>query len=61
LLMPDANTSTALLSDANKANAIFGNPSVTPTEMIEWIADWIQRGGVTLNKPTHFQTRDGKF
>jgi nucleoside-diphosphate-sugar epimerase len=61
LLMPDANTSTALLSDATKANAIFGNPSVTPTEMIEWIADWIQRGGVTLNKPTHFQTRDGRF
>jgi nucleoside-diphosphate-sugar epimerase len=61
LLMPDANHSTALLSDANKANAIFGNPSVTPTEMIEWIADWIQRGGVTLNRPTHFQTRDGKF
>jgi nucleoside-diphosphate-sugar epimerase len=61
LLMPDANNSTALLSDANKANAIFGNPSVTPTEMIEWIADWIQRGGVTLNRPTHFQTRDGKF
>jgi nucleoside-diphosphate-sugar epimerase len=61
LLMPDANNSTALLSDATKANAIFGNPSVTPTEMIGWIADWIQRGGVTLNKPTHFQTRDGKF
>jgi nucleoside-diphosphate-sugar epimerase len=61
LLMPDANNATALLSDATKANAIFGNPSVTPTEMIGWIADWIQRGGVTLNKPTHFQTRDGKF
>jgi len=55
------NNSTALLNDASKANAIFGKPSVTPTEMIAWIADWIQRGEVTLNKPTHFQTRDGRF
>ena len=29
--------------------------------MIEWIANWIQNGGAMLNKPTHFQTRDGKF
>jgi nucleoside-diphosphate-sugar epimerase len=61
VLSPDANNSTALLSDASRANALFGRPSVTPTEMIEWIADWIERGGATLNKPTHFQTRDGKF
>ena len=24
-------------------------------------ADWLRQGGETLNKPTHFQTRDGKF
>jgi nucleoside-diphosphate-sugar epimerase len=59
--LPDANSSTALLSNAGKASALFGNPSVTPTEMIEWIAGWILQGGATLNKPTHFQTRDGKF
>jgi hypothetical protein len=29
--------------------------------MIEWIANWIRDGGAALNKPTHFQTRDGKF
>lgn len=61
VLLPGANNSTALLNDASKANAIFGNPSVTPTEMIGWIADWIQQGGVTLDKPTQFQTRDGRF
>jgi hypothetical protein len=59
--LPDVNNSTALLSNASKANAIFGSPSVTPTEMIGWIAEWILRGGETLNRPTHFQTRDGKF
>jgi len=29
--------------------------------MIEMVADWIGLGGATLNKPTHFETRDGKF
>jgi nucleoside-diphosphate-sugar epimerase len=59
--LPDANNSTALLSNAGTANALFGNPSVTPTEMIGWIAEWILEDGATLNKPTHFQRRDGKF
>jgi hypothetical protein len=29
--------------------------------MMDWIAAWIQRGGETLGKPTHFETRNGKF
>jgi hypothetical protein len=29
--------------------------------MIEWTAEWIRTGGATLNKPTHFEARDGKF
>jgi len=61
ILLPDAEGSTALLSDASKARSLFGSPTVSPAEMIEWIAHWIREGGVMLNKPTHFQTRDGKF
>ena len=61
ILLPDAEGSTALVSDASKANTLFGSPTVSPGEMIEWIAHWIREGGVMLNKPTHFQTRDGKF
>jgi nucleoside-diphosphate-sugar epimerase len=53
--------SSALLSDVSKARSIFGNPTVRPVEMIEWIANWIRDDGAVLNKPTHFQTRDGKF
>jgi hypothetical protein len=52
---------TALLSDARKARGLFGSSTVQPKEMIEWIANWIRDGGSMLNKPTHFQTRDGKF
>lgn len=61
IFLPDDEGASALLSNATKAHALFGYPTVSPTEMIEWIADWIRQGGVMLNKPTHFQTRDGKF
>jgi hypothetical protein len=61
IFMPNAEGSTALLNNAEKARALFGSPTVSPMEMIEWIAAWIRDGGVSLNKPTHFQTRDGKF
>ena len=51
----------AYLSNASKANALFGNPSVPIGKVIEWIADWIQRGGESIGKPTHFETQDGTY
>lgn len=51
----------ALLSNAAKCQTLFGPPEVTPSQMIDWIADWIARGGELLNKPTHFEAQDGKF
>ncbi len=51
----------AYLSNASKANALFGNPSVPIGKIIEWTADWIQRGGENLGKPTHFETQDGRY
>jgi nucleoside-diphosphate-sugar epimerase len=52
---------TALLSNAAKAHQMFGCPTVTSTQMIYWTAAWISSGGPRLNKPTHFEVRDGKF
>jgi nucleoside-diphosphate-sugar epimerase len=60
-LFGSEETPTALLSNATKAHQLLGSPAVTPCEMMDWIANWIKRGGAMLNKPTHFQTRDGKF
>ena len=54
-------SSTALLSNAGKAQQLFGCPSITATEMIDFSADWIRNGGPMLNKPTHFHERNGKF
>ena len=51
----------ALLNDARKAHALFGPPEVTADQMISAAADWVMRGSPSFNKPTHFQTRDGKF
>jgi len=53
--------SSALLSDTTRARGLFGSPTVRPAEMIEWVANWIRDGGTMLDKPTHFQRRDGKF
>jgi len=51
----------ALLSDGRHGHAILGQPRVSADQMIAWIAQWLSRGGSTHGKPTHFQTRDGKF
>ena len=52
---------TALLIDSARSQALFGYPQVSLEHMIGWTAAWVQRGGSTLNKPTHFDVRDGKY
>ncbi|MBP3193874.1 NAD-dependent epimerase/dehydratase family protein [Natronogracilivirga saccharolytica] len=52
---------TALLSNASKAHRMFGYPGVTLQQMIEWTTDWVRHDRDTLDKPTHFQQREGKF
>ena len=51
----------ALLSNALLCHELLGPPSVPVEWMISWVADWIKHGGPTLDKPTHFETRTGKF
>jgi nucleoside-diphosphate-sugar epimerase len=57
----DTEGASALLSDSSKARELFGDPKIGPQEMISGIANWIEKGGALLNKPTHFQARDGRF
>jgi nucleoside-diphosphate-sugar epimerase len=56
-----SESETALLNNAAHCHRLFGYPTVTVEQMIEWVADWIGLGGATLNKPTHFEARDGRF
>ena len=52
---------TAYLNNSALSNRLFGYPRVPVQHVITWAADWVQRGGASLGKPTHFETRDGKF
>ncbi|MGH7595650.1 MAG: epimerase, partial [bacterium] len=52
---------TALLSNASRCHRLFGYPAVALQQMIEWVAHWVKIGGSTLAKPTHYETRDGRF
>jgi len=52
---------TAWLVDTAAAQRLFGPPRVPLETMLDWQADWIARGGPSLGKPTHFETRDGKY
>ena len=52
---------TALLNNAAKCKEMFAPETVTLDWMIEQVAGWIQAGGGSLGKPTHFQEREGRF
>jgi len=52
---------TAWLEDTTESQRLFGKPRVPIDAMIDWVADWIERGQPGLGKPTHFSTRDGKY
>ena len=52
---------TALLSDTTLAASLFGYPQVPLGPMLDWVADWVRRGGASFDKPTKFEVRDGRF
>lgn len=52
---------TAWIWDATRSYELFGPPEVSLEEMIHATAAWINRGGATLGKPTHFESHDGQF
>lgn len=53
--------SDALLGNTEKAVGLFGKPRVSVDQMIIWISRWIMQGGSSLNKPTHFEVRNGNY
>ena len=52
---------TALLSDPAPICAVLGPPPTPLDTVIRWIANWVQQGGPSWNKPTHFEVRDGRY
>lgn len=52
---------TAYLSDASLCFSLFGKPDIKIETIIKWVAHWIEIGGRTLGKPTHFEERKGRY
>ena len=52
---------TALLTNSERAVRLFGRPMIDLATMIDWVADWVARDRPSLNRPTHFEVRDGVY
>ncbi len=52
---------TAWVNSTEAARRLFGYPLVPLPRMIDWVADWIDRGMEHYGKPTRYQVRDGRF
>lgn len=52
---------TGWINNAARMVEEFGAPAVPLARMIDWTADWLQRGGRSLDKPTHYDVRDGQY
>jgi nucleoside-diphosphate-sugar epimerase len=60
-LFSGSESPNALLSNASECVRLFGEPVVRVDEAIRHVVAWLQGGGETLGKPTHFEVRSGKF
>ncbi len=52
---------TALVENTSRCREMFGAPSVSLDQMAAWLAHWMEKGGRSLGKPTHYEERDGRF
>jgi nucleoside-diphosphate-sugar epimerase len=52
---------TAWLTDTSQATKLFGLPVVDADRLIRWTADWVKRAMPSLNKPTKYEVRDGRY
>lgn len=53
--------STSFLSNAKLCYKLLGPPKVKLSQLIDLTSNWIIQAGITLQKPTNFQIRDGGF
>lgn len=52
---------SALLNDARRGLERLGTLRISADDLVERVAAWVSKGGTSLGKPTHFESRDGAF
>jgi uncharacterized protein YbjT (DUF2867 family) len=52
---------TALLGNSAKLCSELGRPATSLETVMRWTAHWVKSGGRSLDRPTHFETRDGAY
>jgi hypothetical protein len=60
-LFKNNSADTALLGQSARICEALGAPRTPFDRIMRWTADWLQVGGRTLGKPTHFEVRDGLY
>lgn len=54
-------TQTGWYNNTLAAQRLYGYPVVPLAKLIDWVADWMERDMPSLNKPTHYEEREGHF
>ena len=54
-------SATAFLNNPSQAITKFGAPETSVPEMQKMVAEWVKNDGASLNKPTHFEVKNGEF
>jgi nucleoside-diphosphate-sugar epimerase len=52
---------SALLGNPASCLSRLGPPEVGLDRLFAWTADWVARGGRSLDRPTHFEATDGRY
>jgi nucleoside-diphosphate-sugar epimerase len=51
----------ALLGSSTLCRELLGEPEVSREQLTDWVAQWVERGGRHLGKPTKYERTDGRF
>ncbi len=60
-IMTGTEAGTEFISNPARACALLGSPEMPLDTLLRWTAHWVQNNCRTLNKPTHFEVRDGRY
>lgn len=52
---------TSCIGNAEQADRLLGRPRITASQLLDWVAQWVKDGGEIIDKPTHFESRDGRY